>query len=254
MRAGILSPKILVDVKSLPGMNSIEYDPGKGLRFGAGVNMNAIAHHPDVVEYFPLLVESIGTIASYQLRSRATIGGNLCNASPAADTAPAILVLEANLLAIGSRGERKIPANSFFLNPGENSLRPDEILARIDIPSPPQGWRGRYMKLGRNAQGDLAIVGVAVIGFPDGSTSSNYQFRIALASVAPTPIRVQGAEQILADNPITDETINQAANAAREASQPIDDVRASARYRREMVMVLTRRCLVNVWDMLQEEG
>jgi carbon-monoxide dehydrogenase medium subunit len=203
---------------------------------------------------YSLLAEAAHTVASYQLRNRATVGGNLCNASPAADTAPAVLVLEASLIAQGEAGERSIPASAFFLGPGENALQKGEFLTRIEIPIPPTGWKGRYLKLGRNKEGDLAIAGVAVMGYPDPSTQSNYGFRIALASVAPTPIRVSQAEEILARNPITNDTIEMASEAAQEACNPIDDVRASARYRREMVRVLTRRGLQTIWAILQEEG
>jgi CO/xanthine dehydrogenase FAD-binding subunit len=254
MRDGVVEPKLLVDVKHLPGMTDIEFNADSGLNIGAAANMNTVARHPAVMENYPLLVEAANAVASYQLRNRATIGGNLCNASPAADTAPAILALEASLIVQGEKGERSIPATAFFQGPGENALRKGEFLTRIEIPIPPVGWKGRYLKLGRNKEGDLAIVGVAVMGFPDPSAQSNYGFRIALASVAPTPIRVPQAEQILAGSSITDDTIKEAAEAALEAGDPIDDVRATARYRREMVRVFTRRGIQAVWAMLREEG
>jgi CO/xanthine dehydrogenase FAD-binding subunit len=206
-----------------------------------------------VKAHYPLLVQAVDTVASYQLRTRATMGGNLCNASPAADTAPAALVLEAQCVAWGPDGERVIPANDFFLGVRKTALQPGEFLTRIDIPLPPEGWAGRYVKLGRNAGGDLAIVGIAVMGYPDSRAASGYQFRLALASVAPTPIRVPAAEALLADQPITAERLADAALAAQDAAKPIDDLRGSARYRKAMARNLARRALDDVWQQLQKE-
>jgi len=246
MRDGFITPKILIDVKRLPGMTAIKFGKRAGLTMGAGADMNSIARHPAVAEHYPLLVQAIESVASYQLRTRATMGGNLCNASPAADTAPAALVLGANLVLRGLRSERVVPIEEFFLGPGKTALKPGEFLLRIEIPPPPKGAVGTYLKLGRNAYGDLSIVGVAVLGYPDKRAKSGYTFRIALASVAPTPIRVPRAEAILSAAPLTPEVIERAATAAMDTAQPISDVRASAEYRRAMVKTLTRRALERV--------
>ncbi len=254
MRGRHRHPQLLVDIKQLPGLTDISFDLDKGLRVGAAVTMNNIAKHPDVQEHYPLLVEAIETVASYQIRNRATMGGNLANASPAADTAPAALVLEATLVIKGPDGERKIPIGDFFKGPGETVLEGDEILASIELPVPETGLIGRYIKLGRNAEGDLAIAGVAVAGFPDQGSASGYQFRIALASVAPTPIRVPEAEAILGEGAISDERINLAALSAEDAASPIDDVRASAQYRKAMVRELSLQALSDVWTQLQKEA
>lgn len=248
MRDGFIAPKLLIDVKCLPGMEDIDYTPRAGLTIGAAVDMNTLARHRAVVKHYPLLAEAVGTVASYQLRTRATMGGNLCNASPAADLAPAALVLEAVMVLHGRRGERGVPIPEFFLGPGRTSIRPGEFLLRMEIPPPPRAAVGRYLKLGRNALGDLAIVGVAVLGYPDKQASSGWCFRIALASVAPTPLRVPQAEAVLADSPLTADTIERAAAAAMDAGKPIDDVRASAAYRSAMVKVLTRRGITSVLD------
>lgn len=253
MRDRACSPRLLVDLKHLPGMGDIEFDAAEGLRVGAGATMNALAEHEAVSRNYPLLVEAASSVASYQLRNRATVGGNLCNASPAADMAPATLVLEASLVVASVSGERVIPAGEFFLGPGETALKPGELLTRIDYPLPPNGWYARYLKLGRNAEGDLAIVGVASLGFPDDAAPSGYRFRIALASVAPTPIRVREAEDILAAGPMTDETMGRAVLAAEAAAAPIDDARASARYRKAMVSVIARRAMGDVLAALRRE-
>jgi carbon-monoxide dehydrogenase medium subunit len=251
MRDGVLAPDVIIDVKALPGMTAITFDPAHGLQIGAAANMNAMAAFPAVSERYPILVQAVATVASYQLRSRATMGGNLCNASPAADTAPAALVLEASCVAWGPDGERRIPVTDFFRGVRKNALHPGEFLTRIDIPLPPEGWAGRYIKLGRNAGGDLAIVGVAVMGYPDASAASGYRFRLALASVAPTPLRVPAAEAVLADQPITPNVLDEAARAAEDTAKPIDDLRGSARYRKAMVRNLARRALDDVWQQLQ---
>jgi len=251
MRDRFITPKVLIDVKHLPGMTQIDFGKRKGLIVGAAVDMNSLARHPAVVEYYPVLAEALHSVASYQLRTRATMGGNLCNASPAADTAPAVLVLEAMLVLYGRHGERRVPLNEFFLGPGKTAIKPGEFLLRIEIPPAPKGAVGRYLKLGRNALGDLAIAGVAVLGCPDRRAKSGYSFRIALASVAPTPIRVPNAETILADSPLTADVIETAAVAAMETATPIDDVRSSAAYRKAMVKALTRRAVQSVVDVMR---
>ena len=231
-------------------MRDVRFTKRNGLVVGAAVDMNSLARHPAVMEHYPVLAEALHSVASYQLRTRATMGGNLCNASPAADTAPAALVLEANMIVQGRRGEYSIPITEFFLGPGKTALKPGEFLLCIEIPPAHKGAVSRYMKLGRNALGDLAIVGVAVLGYPDKKTKSGYRFRIALASVAPTPIRVPEAESILAASPITSDAIETAATAAMETAKPIDDVRSGAAYRKAMVRNLTKRAVTEVWEKL----
>jgi carbon-monoxide dehydrogenase medium subunit len=254
MRDGAISSGLLIDVKHLPGLNAIKHSRDGSLTIGAAVNLNTIAINEDVVKSFAPLAEAARSVGSYQLRSRATMGGNLCNASPAADTAPAALVLESILVARGADGERRIPAQEFFTGPGQNALKDEEFITCIEIPFPPKGSAGRYLKLGRNAEGDLAIVGVAVLGYADSDAPSGYRFRMALSSVAPTPIRVPDAERILEADKISEETIAAAADAARRTAKPIDDVRSSASYRSAMVEVFARRALQAVWTGLRRGG
>jgi len=255
MRDGFIQPQILLDVKHLPGMRDILYDKNgrAGLTIGAAVTMNQAARHPDVLARYPLLVEAANSVASYQLRNRATLGGNLCNGSPAADTAPAVLALEGRLVLYGPGGEREVPADEFFLGPGKTALQPGELMTAIRFPAPPDGAAAKYLKLGRNKAGDLSIVGVAVLGFPDEAVLSGYRFRIGLASVAPVPLRAAEAEEALAANPPGEETFALAAEKAMEAATPIDDVRASAVYRKAMVRNLTLRGLREVWEQLRKE-
>jgi len=249
MRDGFVSPQILVDVKHLPSMRDVSYDEQTGLTIGAATTMNEVARHPDVQAHYPLLAEAASSVASYQLRNRATLGGNLCNGSPAADTAPATLVLGGRIVLYRPTGEREIPADEFFLGPGATAMQAGELMTAIRFPILPPGSAGKYLKLGRNKAGDLAIAGVAVFGFPDG-TASGYRFRIGLASVAPVPLRAREAEEVLAASPPGEETFALAAERAMEAASPIDDVRASAAYRKAMVRALTLRGLREIWRQL----
>ena len=260
MRDGFIRPQMVVDVKHLPGMRDILYDEEAGLTIGAAATMNEIARHPDVRAHYPLLAEAANSVGSYQVRNRATIGGNLCNASPCADTTPATLVLEGSVALCGpdsstgsgQYGEREMPASDFIRGPGETALQVGEIMTTIRYPVPPANGAGRYLKLGRSSIGDLAIVSAAVFGFPDETTPSGYRFRIALGSVAPVVLRTPEAEGVLATNPPGEEGFALAAEKAVEAAAPIDDVRASAAYREAMVRNLTLRGLRDVWGQLHD--
>ena len=251
MRDGFWKPKYMVDVKGLDGMRDIAFDPAGGLTIGAAAAMNRVIASPEVNEHYPVLAEAARTVASYQLRTRATVAGNICNASPAGDTIGACLVLGASLRVHGVDGVRLEPLSGFFLGPGKTRLKPGDIVTAVLFPIPPQGYVARYIKLGRNAVGDLAIVGVTASGYPDPGAPSGYRFRLALASVAPVPLRPVQAETILAEKPIGEATIAEAAQAAMDACRPIDDTRGSARYRRLMVKNLTRKAVEAVVSELR---
>ena len=252
MRDGFLTPKFLVDVKSLPGMNDLHFDPRSGLTIGAAVNMNQVIASPEVREHYPLLVDACRTVASYQLRTRATIVGNICNASPAGDTLGASLVFEGVLYIHGSDGMRGEPLADFFLGPGKTRLKAGDVAIALHLPPPPAGSKGTYVKLGRNKLSDLSIVGVTVLGSPEPTAPSGYRFRLVLASVAPVPLVAKEAEAYLANTPITPDSIREAACLAAEACVPIDDVRGSIRYRKQMVKNLSARALSEVWEKLKK--
>jgi CO/xanthine dehydrogenase FAD-binding subunit len=252
MRDGLMSPKFLVDVKGLPGMNDLTFDPSSGLAIGAAVNMNRVITSAEVREHYPLLAEACRSVASYQLRNRATIIGNVCNASPAGDTIGASLAYEGILDIHGSDGMVQQPLASFFLGPGKTSLKPGDIAITLRLPPPPAGSRGRYVKLGRNKLSDLAIVGVTAFGYPDPAAPSGYRLRLILASVAPVPFVAKAAEAYLANTPITPDSIRDAAHLAAEACTPIDDLRGSIRYRKQMVKQLAIRALSEVWEKLTQ--
>lgn len=251
MRDGAWKTRYLVDVKGLQGTQAIAFDPLVGLTIGASVPMNKVSAHPDIQKNYPGLVEACHWVASYQLRSRATIVGNICNASPAGDTIGASLLYQGTLLVFGPGGYREEPLAAFFKGPGRTALQPGDIAISIQFPIPPPGHAARYLKLGRNRLGDLAIVGVTVIGWPDDGAASGCRFGIALASVAPVPLRVPQAEDLLASQAIDEALIAQATQAAMDACAPIDDARGSAQYRKLMVRNLTRSGVTDVWTRVR---
>lgn len=252
LRDGVMKLDYLVDIKGLDGTRELSFDPAKGLTIGAAVTMNRVAAHPDVIKHYPNLAEACQSVASYQLRNRATIIGNICNASPAGDTIGTCMLLDGVLNVHGVDGIRTVPLSAFFLAPGRTVLKPSDVVTSITLPVPPKGLVGLYKKLGRNAISDLSIVGVTVLGYPNSSSPSGYTFRIALASVAPVPFEANKAEAILSESKVTTETIAKAAEVAMESVTPIDDVRGSARYRKYMVRNLTREALTEVWAKLSK--
>jgi len=253
MRDGVWKERFLVDVKDLDGMNDIRYDPAVGLTIGASVNMNRVIASSDVNQHYPVLAEAAHSVASYQLRTRATIIGNICNASPAGDTIGACLVLDGTVRIHGVDGEREEPLRTFFTGPGQTTLEAGDITTATTFPIPAEGYKAKYIKLGRNAIGDLAIVGVTALGYPDERAPSGYRFRLALASVAPVPLVPAQAEAILAEKPISEATIAEAAGAAMDACTPIDDVRGSSRYRKLMVRNLTRQAVTQIWEQIRNQ-
>ena len=247
LRDGAWKTGTLVDIKQLEGVKELSFDAQKGLTIGAAVTMNQVAAHPEIRKHYPILAEAAASVASYQLRNRATVVGNICNASPAGDTLGTCMILDGVLNVHGVNGFHAIPLGNFFLAPGKTVLKPGDVVVSISFPLPPKGMVGTYKKLGRNSVGDLSIVGVAVLGYPTRETSSGFRFRIALTSVAPTPYESFKAEAVLAEKEITPESIADASVAAMDSVSPIDDVRGSARYRKFMVRNLTREAVTEVW-------
>jgi len=236
MRAGRKAPERLVDLKRIPGLHEIREVADGGLSIGAAVPLADIETHPGVLDRFPLLAECAKTVGAWPLRQRATLGGNLCNASPAADTAVALLVLDAEVKVASTAGRRSIPIREFFLGPGQAAIHPGELVTEIVLPGAAAGFRGSYLRLSRRKGMDLATVGV-LVGKSNGTLPARW--RVALAAVAPTPLRLRAVEELLEAKGAA--VACEAAEAARVACRPITDLRGSAEYRREMVSVLVRR-------------
>ncbi len=248
MRSGSVAPERVVDLKHLVGMREISETPDGGLIIGAACTMNQIAADVRVCRRYDLLAQACKLVASDQLRNRATIGGNCCNASPAADSAPALYCLDAEAEVYGQNGRRRIPIASFFAGPGKTTLQSSEFLTSLHLPPSPLGAIGVFNKLGRTKIGDISIVNVAVYSWqPDGAWRI---WRIVLGAVGPTPLRAPRAEIILASD-VSPEAIRAAAAAAAEAVQPIDDIRATAQYRRAMAAVLAQRGIETILASLE---
>jgi CO/xanthine dehydrogenase FAD-binding subunit len=240
-RREIKAPEYIIDLKGIPNLDYIKYDEVGGLSLGALVTIHAVETSPIVQERFGVLFQAAESMASTQVRNRGTIAGNLCSAVPSADTAPALLTLEASLKLISQKGERIVNVEDFFTGPNETVLTNEEILKEIHVPNLPPHSRGRYLKLTPRRSMDLAIVGVAAVVVAEDGICND--IRIALGAVAPTPIRARRAENMIRGQKLSDEVIEGAARVAAEECRPISDHRASAEYRCDMVEVLTKRAI-----------
>ena len=240
MKQKLVLPQKLINLLTLSELRGIERD-GDSLRIGALARHADIESSTFIMEGWKLLALAAHKIGSPQIRYLGTLGGNLCNASPSADTALPLLVLKAQVCLASGRGERRLPLESFFTGPGETVLEKDEVLKEVIVPRPPAHSSFSYLKLGRRKSMDLALVNAAVLLTVDPGRGSFEDVRIALGSVAPTPIRARGAEKILTGKMADEKVILQAAEAAKGECSPISDIRASAEYRREMVKVLVER-------------
>lgn len=232
VRLGFATPALVVDVKKVEGFSTISWSNEDGLVIRPGVSINDVMHHDRVRESFPLLVACAEDLASHQIRNRATVIGNVVNASPCADMAPALLCLGAHAVISSQSGQREVPFTEFFTGVKRTVLRPDEILEEVVIPPDAAAAVGSYRKLKRIKGHDLGIVGVAL------AKSTQGALRLGISSCAPTPLLVDG---LSAQDP--EESV---VAAARAAISPISDVRCSREYREHMVEVYVRRALREV--------
>ncbi|HJX03947.1 MAG TPA: xanthine dehydrogenase family protein subunit M [Dehalococcoidia bacterium] len=233
-------PGYLVDLKGIPNLNYIKHNR-RGLKIGALTTISDIETSLLVKSSYAVLHQAVSSMASIQIRNKGTLAGNICNAVPSADCAPALLVLEAKLKLVKHGSAREVPVSSFFKGPNKTVMTREEILTEIRIPLPPDNCRAIYIKLSPRHSMDLAVVGVAVlIDYIEGKIK---KARIALGAVSPTPMRAKKAEKFLQGCELTLDIIAEAAKIASAETRPIDDHRASAEYRREMVAVLLRRAI-----------
>lgn len=235
------SPECLLSLGQVSELNRLEYRDDTGLVIGALVRVRDLETSPVVKEKYPVLAYAAGTIGSRQIRNLATAVGNICNASPAADLAPALLVLEAQVKIVSSQGERLVKLEQFFTGPGQSVLKPEEMVAEIRVPPPPPGSSAVYMKHSVRRAMDIALVGVAVLVKADAKKNIVADYRVALGAVASTPVRARRAEEILKGKTPQAEIILEAAQVASGEAQPISDIRSSAEYRQEIVRVLVKR-------------
>lgn len=239
-------PGCLINIKGIPGMGNIR-ENGDSLRIGPLVTIGDLETSPLVRERLPLLWDACHQFASLQIRNTATIGGNICRASPSGETLAPLLVLEAKAKIVFADGQKVEGFDSFFHGPGRTTLGSKGLLAEIEVPYPPQGSRGVYLKQAVRGAMDIAMVGVAVLIRPDGASANVHDARIGLGAVAPTPIRAAKAEAMLRGKPLTAALAREAGRVAASESSPISDQRGSAEYRGWIVEALTRQGLEWSW-------
>ena len=246
MKNGLIKPAAVIDLSGVADLRVLRREDGAGLRVGASVAAREIELDPYTRSTYPALAESGALVGSVQIRNLATVGGNLCNAAPSADMAPPLLALDAEAIIAGPRGRRRVPMADFFTGVRRTVLAPDELLVELIVPAPGPRSGGQYLRHTPRRELDIAVVGVASqITLSDGVCR---KARIALAAVAPTPIRATAAERALEGQPLTAQQIARAAQLAVEAARPISDQRGSADFRRHLVGVLTRRTLTTALE------
>lgn len=243
MKHRTVSPQHVIGLKNIPDLDVITYSEDRGLRLGALVTHQSIVDSSIIQQRFAALAAACSKIGTPQIRSTGTIGGNLCNAAPSADSAPPLIAFGASVKVVGPEGERTMPLEGFFTGPGETALLAGEILSEIQVPSLPPHTGAIYLKLSARTAVDIAAVGVAALITLDLQSGTCSDAKIALGAVAPTPIRAKMAEEIIRGKQVEDELIQKAAQAASEEAHPISDVRGSADYRAEMVRVLTKQAV-----------
>ena len=241
LKNGLLKPARVIDLSGVARLRTIEAGNGQGLRVGSAVTARTLELDRAVRAKYLSLAESGALVGSVQVRNLATLGGNICNAAPSADMAPPLLALDAEAVITGPKGERRVPIGAFFTGVRRTVLAPDELLVELVVPNPGPHSGGNYLRHTPRRELDIAVVGVASqLTLANGVCT---KARIALAAVAPVPLRATAAEQALQGQAVTQDLIKRAADLAVEAARPIGDQRGSADFRRHLVRVLTRRTL-----------
>lgn len=243
MREGRRDVGVVVDVKRIPELNELSYSPVAGLRIGAAVPCYRIYDDPAIAAAYPGLIDAASLIGGVQIQGRATLGGNLCNASPAADSIPALIAHEAVCIITGPNGPREAPVETFCTAPGRTVLQKGEMLVALRIPPPQPRFGAAYLRFIPRNEMDIAVAGAGVSVLLDKSKAAFVSARIALGAVAPRPLFVTQAGQALAGQPVSPEAIDEAAHIAQSATSCITDMRGTAAQRIHLSAVLTRRAL-----------
>ena len=245
LRGGRRTSELVVDVKDIPELNEISYDPQKGLTLGAAAPCYRIYEDQAVASAYPGLIDAASLIGSIQIQGRASIGGNLCNAAPSADAIPPLIALGGVATIAGANGTREVAVEDFCTGPGQSVLQPGEILVSIHLPAPQAHSGANYLRFIPRNEMDIAVAGVGTSVVLDASGQNFVSARISLASVAPTPVFAQAAGESLAGKPVSDDAIEEAAQKAMADAKPITDMRGTIKQRVHLVGVLTRRTLDN---------
>jgi carbon-monoxide dehydrogenase medium subunit len=240
LRKGVFVPDYIIDLKRVPGLDYITPNRGGGVQLGPTTLQDDVARSALIQQLYPALAEAASWVGAVQTRNRATVVGNLCNASPAADTAPALLSYGAQVKIASAQRERTLPLEEFFVGPGRTALQENELLAEIILPAPAPHTGAAFFRRTRTAMDIAVVCGAALLQLANGTCQNA---RIGLGAVGPTPLRAVRAEAALRGQALSDQVIEEASRIAAEEARPIDDVRSSGEYRREMVRVLTHRGL-----------
>jgi len=247
LREGRRECAVLVDIKNIKQLNELTCSPKSqkpDLRIGAAVPCCRIYENKNVRKFYPGLIDAVELIGGIQIQGRASLGGNLCNASPAADSIPALIVHQAVCTIAGAGGAtREVPVESFCTGPGQTALQPGELLVGVHMPPPPERFGAQYQRFIPRNEMDIAVVGVGAAVTLDETKTRCTSARIALGAVAPTPLLVAEAGAALLEGEIGEALIEKAATLAQAAARPISDMRGDAEYRKHLVGVLVKRTL-----------
>jgi aerobic carbon-monoxide dehydrogenase medium subunit len=242
-----IKPDYLVDITNIPGLDYINLDDQKGLKIGSLTTVRALETSAELQKKYPIIAQAAGQIGSIAIRNVATLGGNLCNALPSAETAQVMVALSAEARVIGPGGERTISFDDFFTGVGKTALKQDEILLEVTVPRPQPNTKGVYIKHSPRGTIDLAVINVTVVLTMEPDHKTCKEARIVLGAVAPTPLRARKAEDILTGKVISDELIIKAAHLASDEANPrAGSIRGSPEYKKEMVKVLITRAIKQI--------
>jgi len=249
MKQRNIAPKYLVNIKGIPGLDRIRYSEKEGLTIGSLATIADLEDSLIIRERYPILHTAARELGTQQVRNVATVGGNLCNASPAAETAPALIALGASAKIVSRSKEKVVKLEDFFTGPGETVLKTGEMLVEIYVPKLASNSKGVYFKHAFRKKLETAIVGIAVLANFNGKGESFKDIRIVLGAVAPTPKRALRAEEIARGKRMDESLLEEVAFLSSEESNPITDVRATAEYRREMVKVFVKRAIKEMMNL-----
>jgi carbon-monoxide dehydrogenase medium subunit len=243
LREGRRQAKLVIDVKGLPETSQIEYSAQGGLKFGASVPCHRLYSNKEVAAAYPGLMDSAHLIGGVQIQGRASIGGNLCNASPAADSIPVLIAQSAICIIAGPNGTRELPVEDFCVAPGRTSLQNGEFLVAIKLPPKKANSGAAYLRFIPRYEMDIAVVGAGAYVELDESRNNFVAARVSLGAVAPKPLFVKEAGDSLAGKPVNAANIEAAAKIAQDAAKPITDMRGTAEYRKHLSAVMARRAI-----------
>lgn len=238
----VVSLNTVIDVKRIKDLEKISFDESKGLTIGCAATLTAIENHPVIREKYPAVADAAHATANVQIRNMASLAGNLCNAAPSAENAPALMAMDATVTLLSSSGSRTIPLNEFFKGPGKTVIATSEIMTEVNVPVPPLSSGSSYQHISARGKVDISAVNVGSMLIIKNNRCE--EARIFLGAVAPVPMMAARAQDVIRGRAITEELIKTAALEASRECMPISDIRATAEYRKLMVAVLTGRAIV----------